>query len=270
MQRFRSTMTAVTVVTLAAAGVASITPAEASTGRAGAFRSTSTLHTASPAKRAHPHHPPATRFTHGRVDNEWFPLRPGTRLVYRGNDEGVPATDIFIVTYKTKVVDGVVCRQVFDRVVKHGKVRERTVDWYAQTKRGTVWYFGERTATLDRNGQVKSRDGSFQSGRNGAEAGIFMPAHPRVGYAATQEFYPGHAQDHFRILSLKAPAVSPAGGDAPRHAEPGDDASRAGCRRSQEVRPRHRHGQREHGQWRARNLPVGVDPSHPEALKEPW
>ncbi|MFY9914831.1 MAG: hypothetical protein WAK18_09205 [Nocardioidaceae bacterium] len=210
MQRFRSTMTAVTVVTLAAAGVASITPAEASTGRAGAFRSTSTLHTASPAKRAHPHHPPATRFTHGRVDNEWFPLRPGTRLVYRGNDEGVPATDIFIVTYKTKVVDGVVCRQVFDRVVKHGKVRERTVDWYAQTERGTVWYFGERTATLDRNGQVKSRDGSFQSGRNGAEAGIFMPAHPRVGYAATQEFYPGHAQDHFRVLSLKAPAVSPA------------------------------------------------------------
>ncbi len=210
MQCFRSTMTAVTVVTLAAAGVASIAPADAATGRAAALRATATQHVAPSAGRAPPHHPPASHFTHGRVDNEWFPLRPGTRLVYRGNDEGVPATDIFIVTYKTKVVDGVVCRQVFDRVVKHGKVRERTMDWYAQTKHGTVWYFGERTATLDRNGHVTSREGSFQSGRNGAEAGIFMPAHVRVGYAATQEFYPGHAQDHFRILSLQAPAVSPA------------------------------------------------------------
>lgn len=212
MQRFRSTLAAVTVVTLTAAGLALVAPADATTGHAARVGAEARPAAAMQVRRQHPHHPPASHFTRGRVDNEWFPLRPGTRLVYRGHDEGIPATDIFVVTYRTKTVDGIVCRQVFDRVIKHGRVRERTIDWYAQTKRGTVWYFGERTATLSPTGQVVSRDGSFQSGRNGAEAGIFMPAHPRVGFAATQEYFPGHAQDHFRILSLNAHAVSPAVG----------------------------------------------------------
>lgn len=155
------------------------------------------------------YHPSPSHFTHGVVDNQWFPLKPGNRLVYRGSDEGKRLHDVFFVSYRTKVVDGVVCREVHDRVIQGGRVRERTSDWYAQTKRGVVWYFGERTATLDRHGHVTSTEGSFQSGRDGAEAGIFMPAHPRVGQSFLQENYPGHALDRFRIQSLSAHAVSP-------------------------------------------------------------
>jgi hypothetical protein len=143
-------------------------------------------------------------------------LKPGNRLVYRGSEEGSPFRDVFYVTYRTKAIQGVVCRAVHDRVIERGHVRERTTDWYAQTKRGVVWYFGERTATLDRHGRVESREGSFRSGRDGAEAGIFMPAHPRVGESFLQENYPGHAEDRFRILSLNAHAVAPA--VASRHA----------------------------------------------------
>jgi hypothetical protein len=138
------------------------------------------------------------------VDNRWFPLRPGNRLVFRGTEDGNRLRDAFFTTYRTKVIDGVTCRAVHDLVFENGTLRERTIDWYAQTKRGTVWYFGERTALLDRQGNVVSREGSFRSGRDGAEAGIFMPAHPMVGQSFKQEDYPGHAEDRFTIRSLGA------------------------------------------------------------------
>src|SRR5262245_63331202 len=114
-------------------------------------------------------HPSPSHFTHGRVDNRWFPLRPGTRYVYRGHEDGARTRDVLIATYRTKVIDGVTCRVVFDRVWRNGRLNERTHDFYAQTKRGTVWYFGERTATLDRHGHVLSREGSFRSGVDGAK-----------------------------------------------------------------------------------------------------
>ena len=72
-----------------------------------------------------------------------------------------------------------------------------------------MWYFGERTATLDRHGHVTSREGSFTSGVDGAEAGIFMKAHPRVGPSYYQEYYPGHALDVFTVLRRGAHVVVP-------------------------------------------------------------
>jgi hypothetical protein len=153
-----------------------------------------------PARPAtHHHHPAPSAFTSGRVNNRWFPLKPGTKYVYRGSEDGDRTKDGLIATYLTRVVDGVTCRVVFDRVWTNGRLSERTHDWYAQTKRGTVWYFGERTATIDRHGHVKSREGSFTSGVDGAEAGIFMTNHPRRGPAYYQEFYPGHAEDIFTV-----------------------------------------------------------------------
>jgi hypothetical protein len=32
---------------------------------------------------------------------------------------------------------------------------------------------------------------------------MFMPAHPGVGQSFRQEYYKGHADDHFQILSLR-------------------------------------------------------------------
>jgi hypothetical protein len=153
---------------------------------------------------SHHHHPAPSRFTHGRVDNPWFPLKPGTRWAYRGSEDGDRTRDVMIATYRTRVVDGVVCRVVFDRVWTNGRLGERTRDFYAQTRRGTVWYFGERTAVLDRHGHVTSREGSFTSGVDGAEAGVFMTRDPRPGPSYFQEHYPGHAMDIFTVLARSA------------------------------------------------------------------
>jgi hypothetical protein len=144
-----------------------------------------------------------------RVDNPWFPLKPGTTYEYRGVRDGKPARDVVRVTSQTRVIDGVRCTSVDDRLYLHGRLAERTTDWYAQDAAGNVWYFGEATAELDRRGRVTSREGSWRSGVDGARAGIFMPAHPRVGQTFRQEHYRGHAEDHFRVLSLNASVTVP-------------------------------------------------------------
>jgi hypothetical protein len=144
-----------------------------------------------------------------RVTNPWFPLRPGTTYVYTGMRDGHPSRELFTVTRSTKVIQGVRCTAVFDRLYLRGRLFERTTDWYAQDRRGAVWYFGERTAELDANGHVTSTEGSWQSGVDGAKAGIYMSAHPSVGQSFRQELYRGHADDHFAVVSLKASVSVP-------------------------------------------------------------
>lgn len=145
-----------------------------------------------------------------RVDNPWFPLPAGRTLVYAGNEGGTPAQDLFTVTHKTKLIAGVRARVVHDRVIHGGRVTERTSDWYAQDKSGTVWYLGEATAELNSKGKVISTEGSFTAGRDGAKGGIFMPANPQVGQSFKQEDLKGQAEDRFKILSLSASVTTPA------------------------------------------------------------
>jgi hypothetical protein len=139
-----------------------------------------------------------------RVDNPWFPLEPGSTYVYRGIKDGRPSREVLKVTHQTKRIGGVPAVVVSDRLYVDGRLAERTTDWYSQDKRGNVWYFGEATAELDRQGRVTSTEGSWQAGRHGAVPGIYMPARPNVGQSFRQEFYKGHAEDHFRVVSLHA------------------------------------------------------------------
>jgi len=134
------------------------------------------------------------------VDNPWFPLKSGSVWRYRGVKDGKVSRDVVRVTGATKPIRGVTTTAVSDRLYLSGRLEERTTDWYAQDSRGNVWYFGEDTAELDRNGHVKTREGSWQAGVNAARQGLFMPAHPRVGQTGLQEFLKGHAEDHFKVL----------------------------------------------------------------------
>ena len=138
------------------------------------------------------------------VTNPWFPLKPGTTLVYTGKKDGEPARDVFRVTHRVARIAGAPCVVIDDRLYLSGKLRERTTDWYSQDAKGTVWYFGEQTAELDRRGRVVSTEGTWQAGVNGARPGVFMPAHPRAGQSFAQEHAKGVAEDHFRVVSVGA------------------------------------------------------------------
>jgi hypothetical protein len=156
--------------------------------------------------------PKAAHFAHAsnRVTNAWFPLARGSTYVYDGQKDGKQARDVMTVTRKTKTISGIRAAVVADRLYLNGSLAERTTDWYAQDKRGTVWYLGEKTAELDSNGKVTSTEGSFLDGRDGAKGGIFMPAHPAVGQSGQQESFKGEAEDRFRILSLATTITTPA------------------------------------------------------------
>ena len=49
---------------------------------------------------------------------------------------------------------------------------------------------------------MKTTEGSWLAGVNGAKPGIFMSAVPEVGQSARQEFLKGQAEDHFQVLRL--------------------------------------------------------------------
>jgi hypothetical protein len=153
--------------------------------------------------------PPPSSFS-TRVDNPWFPLRPGTRYVYAGIKDDKRSRDVMTVTHQTTTIDGVPCIAVRDRLYLLGRLAERTTDWYSQDSRGNVWYFGENTAELDTHGRVTSTEGTWKAGVDGAQPGILMPIRPRVGQSGRQEFYKGHAEDHFKVIGLFS-TVSPPG-----------------------------------------------------------
>jgi hypothetical protein len=138
------------------------------------------------------------------IDNEYFPLTPGTTFIYRGESDGVATREEVYVTYETKVILGVTCTVVHAQDFEEKVLVEDTFDWYAQDVDGNVWYFGEDTKELDENGNVISTEGSWEAGVDGAEPGIIMEANPQVGDRYHQEFYRGVAEDQAKVLELDA------------------------------------------------------------------
>jgi hypothetical protein len=139
-----------------------------------------------------------------RVDNPYFPLKPGSKWHYKGAKGHTKMVDDMRVTHRTKRILGVRTTVVHDVVRVHGRREEVTNDFYAQDRHRNVWYFGEATKELDRHGNTTSTEGSFKAGVHGARAGVLISGHPKVGQSARQEFLMGQAEDHFKVLDLNA------------------------------------------------------------------
>jgi hypothetical protein len=145
------------------------------------------------------------------VTNRWFPLPVGRTYVYTGTKDRKNAVDIVRPSARTRVVGGVRARIVEDRLYLDGVLAERTSDYYAQDRCGNVWYFGEDTAELDRHGHVIDTDGTWHSGVDGAEPGVFMQATPQLGRRFRQEWLAGEAEDTFSVVDRAAHVSVPFG-----------------------------------------------------------
>jgi hypothetical protein len=96
------------------------------------------------------------------VDNPWLALEPGATWRYAVTG-ATPGTLVITVEDTTRDVAGVATTPV-RRTEPTG---DEVVDYYAQDRHGNVWWFG--------------REGVWLAGEDGAQAGVAMPATPRVG-----------------------------------------------------------------------------------------
>jgi hypothetical protein len=145
------------------------------------------------------------------IDNRYFPISPGTVFTYRGVSKSGQESNTVEVTHNTKTILGVVTTEVHDQVyIEDGSLLEDTFDWYAQDKRGNVWYFGEDTKEYD-HGVLVSTAGSWEAGKGDAKPGIIMLADPHVGDSYKQEDSPGVVADMAKVISLSETASVEAG-----------------------------------------------------------
>jgi hypothetical protein len=119
------------------------------------------------------------------IDNQWLPLKPGTKLIYKGSaipeDETtrVKRRVVSTVTDLSKWIDGVRTLVVWERDFTAGKLGESEIAFFAQDKAGNVWLLGEYPEEYE-NGKFTDAP-TWISGRKGAHAGIAMLANPKVG-----------------------------------------------------------------------------------------
>jgi hypothetical protein len=147
-----------------------------------------------------------------KVDNPYFPLKPGTAYHFEGVRGSTPQTDDAVVLHRAKRVLGLRCTVVRDTVSERGRAVERTFDWYAQDRYGNVWYMGENSLERRHGKMVRASD-SWLAGVDGGKPGIIMPGDPKPGDAYRQEYYPpGEALDQARVVSLNGSATVPYGG----------------------------------------------------------
>jgi hypothetical protein len=146
------------------------------------------------------------------IDNPYWPMKPGSQWIFRETDaEGSVSRVVVTVLDKTKMIaNGVEARIVHDQVTEDGQILEDTYDWYAQNADGNLWYLGEDTTEYE-NGKPKTKEGSWEAGVDGAQAGLVMPATPRVGDGYAQEHREGVAEDRAEILAVDERRVVPFG-----------------------------------------------------------
>ncbi len=146
------------------------------------------------------------------ISHPFFNLTPGRVWIYEGKESDGETERIQVeVTQDAKTVLGVKVTVVRDRVWQGDELVEDTRDWYAQDRDGNVWYFGEDVDNYQ-NGRLANHSGSWESGVNGAKAGIIMKANPMVGDAYRQEFLRGQAEDIGEVLSLNESITTSLGG----------------------------------------------------------
>lgn len=120
-----------------------------------------------------------------RIDNEWYPVVPGTQFVYEGrSNRGLgrrPHRVITTVTDLTKVIDGVKTVVLWDQDINGGKLLEGEIAFQAQDDDGNVWNFGEYPEEYDERGRFEQAPDTWISGVQGARPGILMRGDPKTG-----------------------------------------------------------------------------------------
>jgi hypothetical protein len=125
---------------------------------------------------------PANFGASATVDNRWFPLQPGTQLVWEGRalegEELVRRRVVFTVTDLTKEVDGVRVVVAWDLDYNNDRLEEAELAFFAQDLDGNVWHLGQYPEEYEDGKIVKTP--VWIAGFEGARAGNAMKAYPEL------------------------------------------------------------------------------------------
>ncbi len=132
-----------------------------------------------------------------RIENPRLPLAVGSEWTYeRTRLTGRAATITVTVPAATREIDGVVTTPVTTTVAGRAErrgARASSTEYFAQDRAGNVWAFGAD---------------DWLAGVDGAEAGLVMPALPRVGDGFRQGYAAGVAESHSEVLDVATSAQS--------------------------------------------------------------
>lgn len=150
------------------------------------------------------------------IDNPWYPLSSLGPRVYEGEEpdpdtgETVETRLESTVLSETDVVAGVEVVVLEEKNYEDGELVERTLDYFAQHKDGSVYYFGERVDDYE-GGQIVGHGGAWLAGEGDNQPGVFMPAQPAVGAEFEQEKAPGIAEDRTKVIAADQTVTTAAG-----------------------------------------------------------
>jgi hypothetical protein len=144
------------------------------------------------------------------VNHPLFPLREVRTMIYEGKEGDDTVRVESRVRGKRARIAGVLATAVDVEDRENGELVERSTDYYAQDRRGNVWYLGERVDEIS-DGKVTGHDGQWIAGRKGARRGLFMPAAPKIGQSFSQTRAPGVSQDRSTVVALDATVTTRAG-----------------------------------------------------------
>lgn len=131
------------------------------------------------------------------VDNPWLPLEPGTRWTYDVARDGSPLGTV-VVDVRDDIVPvaGLDATAVEIATDLGGPVTVET-RLYAQDDDGNVWLVGVESV----------EDASWRAGTDGAEAGLAMPAQPRLGDGWLAYAVPSLPEASRRVVDLSTTMV---------------------------------------------------------------
>ncbi len=157
---------------------------------------------------AAPYVPAAPKFTNPtNINNPYLPITAFDRCTLAGKDGSqhllvkrrlLSGTQTF--TYAGQTFQAV---KVLDRVfdTKADEKIERTLDYFAQSDAGDVYYLGEDVNDY-KHGKLVSHEGSWRLGVNTQVPGILMTAHPVVGQTFDSENVPNVVHETSTVQAI--------------------------------------------------------------------
>jgi len=147
--------------------------------------------------------------------NALFPFNSVHSALALGEVEGDPLrveTTLLPTRSEITLSDGTTVEAVESQSVtfRDGRISEVARRWYGQDDDGAVWHLGKEVYTYE-EGEVADMKGAWQAGRDGAPAGMMMPADPRVNDVYRPENVCGVAFEEVTVEAVDLTGDGPTG-----------------------------------------------------------